>query len=300
MSMDKVKQGLEKEAASIELFLASALREKALPTGLLEAMEYSLLGGGKRIRPALCLLTARLFGIESSRIMPFAAAIECIHTYSLIHDYLPALADDDLRRGRPASHKRFDEATAILAGDGLLTDSFAMMCSTAQKGGIPAGHVLKAVALVAEAAGSSGMVGGQFLDMKLTGKRGVSLPELAHMHALKTGALLQASCLAGAVLAGSGEEDLESVSLYGAAVGAAFQIADDILDETGNEKELGKPVGSDAAQNKNTYPSLLGLAQSRELARQRSEEAITALSAYRGETADMLRGLAAYVVNRIT
>lgn len=298
-SMSEVRHALKREGALVESFLAGALREKELPEGLLEAMEYSLLGGGKRIRPVLCLLTARLFGTESDRILPFAAALECIHTYSLIHDDLPAMDDDDLRRGRPSNHKRFDEATAILAGDGLLTDAFGLMCSVAEKGGLPPERILRAIALVAEAAGSPGMVGGQFLDMQYTGRLGVRLDELAYMHAMKTGALLRAACLGGAILAGAQAEDLRAVAAYGSALGSAFQIADDILDETGSEKELGKPVGSDAAQNKNTYPSLLGIDESRALARERAREAMAALQPYRGDTAFLLKGLAAYVVNRL-
>lgn len=296
----EVRKYLRDEAAHVESFLAGALRDKNTPPGLVEAMEYSLLDGGKRIRPVLCLLSARLFGLESRRVLPFAAAIECIHTYSLIHDDLPAMDNDDLRRGRPSSHKRFDEPTAILAGDGLLTDAFALMCSSTESGGLPPARVLRAMALLAGAAGSPGMVGGQFLDMQYTARQGISLQELAHMHALKTGALLRASCLSGAVLAGAGEGGLQAIGEYGSALGAAFQIADDILDETGSEEELGKPVGSDAAQHKTTYPSLLGLEKSRELADELAAEAVAALASYQGDAAALLRGLAVYVVSRLS
>ena len=298
--MESVKRALKKEAALVESFLASALRETPQPPGLLKAMEYSLLGGGKRIRPVLCLLCARLFDMPGARILPFAAALECIHTYSLIHDDLPAMDDDDLRRGRPSNHKQFDEATAILAGDGLLTDAFALMASVAEKGDIPAARVLRAIGLASMAAGSPGMVGGQYLDMRYTGTKSVNLTDLAAMHAMKTGALLRAACICGAVLAGAKETDIDAVAAYGSALGAAFQIADDILDETGSEAELGKPVGSDAALDKTTYPSLLGIEKSRELADVRAGEAIAAIGPYKGECADLLRGLAAYVVKRLS
>lgn len=298
-SMRAVKERLKKEATLVESFLADALRVEGVPPGLAQAMEYSLTGGGKRIRPVLCLLSARLFGMESERILPFAAALECIHTYSLIHDDLPAMDDDDLRRGRPSNHKQFDEATAILAGDGLLTDAFALMCSVSERG-IPPERILRAIALLAAAAGSPGMVGGQFLDMQYTARQGVSLDELAGMHAMKTGALLTAACLTGAVLAGADEKDCTAMRVYGTALGAAFQIADDILDETGSEEEMGKPVGSDAALNKTTYPSLLGIAKSRELAETYARQATEALAPYGGEAAPLLQGLAAYVVNRVS
>ena len=295
----EVKTRLKEEAAAVGHWLAGALRDKGLPPGLQAAMEYSLLAGGKRIRPVLCLTAARLFGLEQALTMPFAGALECIHTYSLIHDDLPAMDDDDLRRGRPSNHKQFDEATAILAGDGLLTDAFALMASCAG-GAVPAERVLRALSLAAVAAGSPGMVGGQFLDMEYTAREGVSLEELAAMHTMKTGALLRAACECGAVLAGADEPAVAALAAYGRSIGAAFQITDDILDETGTEEELGKPVGSDAAQHKNTYPSLLGLEKSRAMAISHTDAAIQALSAFSAPEAALLRGLAVYIVNRVS
>jgi geranylgeranyl diphosphate synthase type II len=295
----EVKQRLQQEAALVEDWLGAALRGKGAPAGLLAAMEYSLLAGGKRIRPVLCLVSARLCGLDSAPALPFACALECIHTYSLIHDDLPALDNDDLRRGRPSSHKQFDEATAILAGDGLLTDAFTLMAATADHG-IPAGRVLDALALVARAAGSPGMVGGQYLDMQYTAREGVTLDELAAMQAMKTGAMLQAACEGGAALAGADEETRTALRRYGAALGAAFQIADDILDVTGEEKNLGKAVGSDAALGKNTYPSLVGLEESRARALAYAQKAIDTLRAREGDAADLLRGLAAYAANRVS
>jgi geranylgeranyl diphosphate synthase type II len=295
----EVKARLKEEAAAVEHWLAGALRDKDVPPGLLAAAEYSLLAGGKRIRPVLCLVSARLFGLERASAMPFAGALECIHTYSLIHDDLPAMDNDDLRRGKPSNHKQFDEATAILAGDALLTDAFALMASCAGDR-IPADRVLRAISLIARAAGSPGMVGGQFLDMQYTARQGVSIEELAAMHAMKTGAILRAACECGAVLAGADEGGVTALAAYGKSIGAAFQIMDDILDETGTEATLGKPVGSDAARNKNTYPSLLGLEKSKAAALAQADMAVQALDAYDAPQAELLRGLAVYIVNRVS
>lgn len=297
LSPDQVKSALKEEAAAVESYLQTVLRHPGTPKGLRDAMEYSLLAGGKRIRPVLCLVSAKLFGLEARQALPFAAAIECIHTYSLIHDDLPAMDDDDLRRGRPSCHKQFDEATAILAGDSLLTDAFFLMAQCASHG-IPAERVLRAVSLAAEAAGSPGMAGGQFLDMQYTARDGVTLDELAAMHAMKTGALIRMACEAGAVLAGAEQEDCHALREYGTAVGAAFQVTDDILDETGAEEDLGKPVGSDLEQGKTTYPSLLGLEQSKQRAKDFADRGILALAPYSGFSAELLRGLAVYIVNR--
>jgi geranylgeranyl diphosphate synthase type II len=297
LSMDRVLGALKQEARKVDLALAGSLANTAIPGGLRTSMEYSLMAGGKRLRPVLCLLCARLFGLAEETALPFALALECIHTYSLIHDDLPAMDDDDLRRGRPSSHKQFGEATAILAGDALLTDAFVLMARTE---GAPPERILAAIRTVGEAAGSSGMVGGQFLDIRYTGLKGVGLEEIAAMQALKTGALLRASCLSGAILAGAGEADLAAVRAYGQALGAAFQIADDILDATGSEEELGKPVGGDAAKKKATPLALLGLEKSRNLTRAKAAEAERALRDFRGETADLLRGLAVYTARKIT
>lgn len=295
--MDTIKDRLKQRSTIVEEWLTSCLRAKTTPAGLKTAMEYSLHAGGKRIRPVLCLSVISLFGKESNHFLPFAGAIECIHTYSLIHDDLPAMDDDDLRRGRPSNHKQFDEATAILAGDGLLTDAFAFMATVPAK----AENVLAAIAHVAKAAGSEGMVGGQFLDMQYTGAEdAVFYEQLVTMHAMKTGALLVAPCVCGALLADTTEQDQKNMQIFGSALGAAFQIVDDILDETGTEEELGKPVGSDIKQGKVTYPSLLGLEKSKQLAYEYTEQAIRALSSYSGQHADFLRDLARYIVVRVS
>ncbi|WP_035064026.1 polyprenyl synthetase family protein [Nitratidesulfovibrio termitidis] len=308
LTPSEIKARLRDAAAGVERYLAACLANRGIPARLRASMEYSLNAGGKRVRPVLCLTAAALFGLPAERVMPFAAAIEMIHTYSLIHDDLPAMDDDDLRRGKPSNHKMFDEATAILAGDGLLTDAFDFMAGVgAGVGGsaadgdtaaIPAANVLAALRAVARAAGAPGMVGGQALDMEYTGRTGVTLDEMAAMHAMKTGALLRASCLSGALLAGADADAQARIGDYGAHIGAAFQIVDDILDEVGDEAEIGKPVGSDAEQGKTTYPSLLGVERSRTLARERADAAIERLSPYTGPDADFLRSLASYIVDR--
>ncbi len=298
MEKPAIKEDLLVAARQVDSFLGSCLHDKGIPARLLASMEYSLLAGGKRLRPVLCLKWAGLCGLEPEKAMPFAASLELIHTYSLIHDDLPAMDDDDLRRGKPSNHRQFDEATAILAGDGLLTEAFSLMAGSASL--IPAERVACAMKAVAAAAGASGMVGGQALDMEYTGKDGISLDQLREMHAMKTGALIRVACLSGAMLAGAKPIDLERASTYGAAIGVAFQIADDILDVVGDEKEMGKPVGSDEQAGKNTYPSLVGLDESRELARQYIDKAVDCLAGYSAPEADFLRRLACYIVERVS
>jgi geranylgeranyl diphosphate synthase type II len=300
---EDVEKVLRAEAVRVETRLDSRLRADACPPGLLEAVRYSLFAGGKRLRPVLCLLSSRVPdrpGPElDDAVLTFACALECIHTYSLIHDDLPAMDDDDFRRGRPSCHKRFNEASAILAGDALLTDAFALAAGCAGPA-LPAERVLRAVAAVAGAAGSSGMVGGQFLDMLYMDGRRPTPEELAAMQAMKTGAMLRLPCTAGAVLAGAPPETASALSRYGEALGAAFQIIDDILDVTGDAALLGKPVGSDDAARKWTYPALLGLKKSREIAELQTERAVAALDGLQGESAALLRGLAVRAVDRVS
>lgn len=294
LTQDEMKKILARRARNVEKFLAHRVQD-SVPGRLKDAMNYSLDAGGKRLRPVLCLACASLCGLEEDKAMPFAAAIEMIHTYSLIHDDLPAMDDDDLRRGKPSNHKAFDEATAILAGDGLLTDAF-YVASTCD---LPAAGVLAAMARLAWAAGSAGMVGGQMLDMVYTGKKTVTLEDVARMQKLKTGAMLQASCVCGAILAGVNENVINLISAYGQALGRAFQIVDDILDVTGDTATLGKPAGSDSEKGKNTYPSLAGLDLSRELAVKDAEIAKNAIAAFTGPEAAFLRSLADYTVQRV-
>jgi geranylgeranyl diphosphate synthase type II len=294
-----IKGRLAERALGVEKYLEECLHDRGIPNRLLQAMEYSLLAGGKRLRPVLTLAWATMLGGDTERVMPFAASLECIHTYSLIHDDLPAMDDDDLRRGRPSNHRQFDEATAILAGDGLLTESFVLMTEASLVRGLPAERVLRAISTLAVAAGSGGMVGGQAVDMEFTGRAEVTLDELRAMHAMKTGALITAACECGAVLAGASEDDVENAREYGRAVGVAFQIVDDVLDVVGDTGTLGKPAGSDAAMGKSTYPALVGLDRSRELAEGYASEALARLSAYNGREKLFLADLSRYIVDRV-
>nr|WP_279593559.1 farnesyl diphosphate synthase [Pseudodesulfovibrio sp. S3-i] len=290
---------MAKRAAAVEEFLVTCLRDRGIPSRLLAAMEYSLLAGGKRLRPVLLLSWASLLGGKPDKVMPFAASLECIHTYSLIHDDLPAMDDDDLRRGKPSNHKQFDEATAILAGDGLLTEAFGLMSAASIVNGLPADRVMRAIFTLTRAAGAGGMVGGQAVDMEFTGRTGVPLEELQQMHAMKTGALITAACECGAILAGAAECDIDNAREFGRNIGVAFQIVDDVLDVVSDTATLGKPAGSDEAMGKSTYPALMGLEKSKELAGDYIDEALKHLSGYYGSEQEFLWQLARYIVDRV-
>jgi geranylgeranyl diphosphate synthase type II len=261
-----------------------------------EAARYSLLSGGKRIRPVLCLAAGEVIGTKPEDLLPAACALEMIHTYSLIHDDLPAMDNDDYRRGRLTSHKAFGEDIAILAGDALLTEAFTILADRKQMPRIPAGRLLVASREIAEAAGYRGMVGGQALDVRMEGGKD-ELDRLYATHRRKTGALLRASLRTGALLAGAGKRDLDNLSAYGERIGLAFQIADDILNVEGDPKLLGKKTGSDAEQGKTTFPGLLGLEASRKKAEELVAEAISFLDAFK-DKAIPLRAIAGYIVNR--
>lgn len=304
---------LHARAEVVERFLTRSLAAAEIPPRLAEAMRYSLLAGGKRLRPVLCLSWALACaapapedGCGSSgcgtpaggltqAVLPFAAGLEMIHTYSLIHDDLPAMDNDDLRRGRPTCHKAYDEATAILAGDALLTDAFDSMAATP----LPADRVLTAVLLTARAAGSQGMVGGQVLDLAAEG-HSLSVEELKVLNAKKTGALLRGACECGAVLAGADRERRAAARTYGLELGIAFQITDDILDVTGDEATVGKQVRHDAASGKATWPSLLGLDAARALAEEHCRMAEAALEPglFSGAEAAFLRLTARELASR--
>lgn len=294
-----VKEKLADRATEVETYLESCLKDRGIPDRLLASMEYSLLAGGKRLRPVLTLSWAAMLGGDQAAVMPFAASLECIHTYSLIHDDLPAMDDDDLRRGKPSNHKQFDEATAILAGDGLLTEAFGLMSAASIVNGLPADRVLRAIYVLARAAGSGGMVGGQAVDMAFTGRDGVPLEELRGMHAMKTGALITAACECGAILAGGSDSDVENAHEFGKSIGVAFQIVDDVLDVVSDTDTLGKPAGSDEAMGKSTYPALLGLEKSKELASNHIDDAVKRLHDYDGEEMQFLTELARYIVDRV-
>lgn len=273
------------------------------PAQLVEAMEYSLLAGGKRLRPILCLVFAENSGLPRPNVFPFAAGIECIHTYSLIHDDLPAMDNDDLRRGKPTSHKKFGEAMAILAGDALLTGAFELMTAcTGFSAGIPGELVLRAMSEMAVAAGRAGMVGGQVLDMAYTGQQNsqkkLTAQELTLMQTMKTGELIRASCLCGAILAGAEQESLCRAITYGENLGAAFQITDDLLDVLGDPEIMGKPSKSDLALGKLTWPALIGLEESGKLAEEKVAAAKRALQEDPGPWVPFLKALADYVLER--
>ena len=257
-----------------------------------QAMKYSLLSGGKRIRPILLLEFYALCGGKGDSALNFAAALEMIHTYSLIHDDLPCMDNDDMRRGRPSCHKAFGEDTALLSGDALLTLAFK---TAAETDGIPADRVLKAIAVLAENAGISGMVGGQVEDLAFE-KSGATIEQLRGMYLKKTSCLLSGA-VCGSILAGADEEELKYAAEYAEKLGLAFQIIDDILDCTSDEKTLGKPIGSDEKNGKTTYVTLLGIDGAKAEAERLSNEALTALCKIKGDNA-ALRELTADLLDR--
>jgi len=270
--------------------------EDTLPVSLHKAMRYSVFAGGKRIRPILAIAACEAVRGDADRVMPAACAMEMIHTYSLIHDDLPAMDDDDFRRGRPTNHKVFGEATAILAGDRLLTEAFILLSNAGVHEGIPAATLREVIHTMARCAGSLGMVGGQVVDMESEG-RDIDLPTLEYIHTHKTGALIYAALRIGALLGGGNETALEALSRYGEAAGLAFQVADDILDVVGKQENLGKDVGSDQARGKATYVALLGLEDARRRAAELRDLAVAALEPL-GATAEPLRRIAHYIVDR--
>ena len=263
------------------------------PPSIHQAMRYSVFAGGKRIRPILCLETARIFDSDIAAALHPACAMEMIHTYSLIHDDLPALDNDDLRRGKPTCHKKFGEATAILAGDALLTLAFETIGKTPVE---PARSVAM-VTEVATAAGTvNGMVGGQVADLKAEGHR-IAPEMLEYIHRSKTAALIRASVAAGALCAGAGAEDVARLRRFGESIGWAFQVTDDILDVEESSAALGKTAGKDIAQQKATYPAIHGLPRAHEIANELAGKAIAELAPY-GEKASRLREIAEYLVIR--
>jgi len=247
-----------------------------------EAMLYSLKNGGKRVRPMLVLEFCRACGGDVQSALPFACALEMIHTYSLIHDDLPCMDDDDFRRGMPSCHKKFDYATALLAGDGLLTLAF----SVAAGAQLPSDKVAQAVRLLADCAGYRGMIGGQTMDLQHEGQS-ITAEQLRKTDALKTGRLIYAACVLGCIAASADERQFDSAKNYAENIGLAFQIVDDILDITSTAEELGKPIGSDEGKCKSTYPALLGFENSKALITQLTDEAVAAVSVF-GEEGEFL------------
>ncbi|MEN8779655.1 MAG: polyprenyl synthetase family protein [Desulfobacterales bacterium] len=268
----------------------------AASSRIADAMGYSVMAGGKRLRPVLCLASTEAVDGRSEDALIAAVALELIHTYSLIHDDLPAMDDDALRRGKPTCHVAFDEATAILAGDALLTLAFQLLASQKGTAGVPADRQLQVIHVVAAAAGYEGMIGGQMADIASQGHR-IALSKLEQLHLMKTGALINAAIKTGAILGGGTLEQIQHLDSYAQNLGLAFQITDDILNVEGDPALLGKAVGTDEQKKKSTYPALLGLEESRKLAANRVKEALQSLE-YFNKKADPLRAVAQYVINR--
>lgn len=292
-----LKAYLETKRTLVERALGNYIPAQNGPSTLLqEAMRYSLLAGGKRIRPILHLASVEACGGKPEICLGFACALEMIHTYSLIHDDLPAMDNDQLRRGKPTNHVVFGEAMALLAGDGLLTEAFRVIAQEALEGGMEPLRVLRAILELAAAVGPQGMVGGQAADILNEGKV-VDPDTLAFIHTRKTGALIRASVLTGGILAGASGELLENLAKYGEALGLAFQIRDDLLNEEGDPARLGKAVKTDQARGKATYPGLFGVEQSRDRLKSLVDQAVEALGVF-GPGAEPLRAIALYVASR--
>ena len=298
----EIKTYLNEQRLVIEQALERSMLTAGAEHGVfahhIEAMRYSLFAGGKRVRPVLCLAAGQAIGIRPDpdpELLPIACALECIHTYSLIHDDLPAMDNDDLRRGKPTSHILYGEAGAILAEDGLLTWAFDLLSNSSQST-MPAEKRLKIIHLIARAAGSLGMVGGQALDIANENKE-FPFETLRVIHRSKTGALITASILAGAIAAGADQKQQEALTRYGEQVGLAFQIVDDLLNVTATTEQLGKAAGSDANKGKATYPAFFGIKATREKAETAVQEAVEALALF-DEKAEPLRAIAQYILTR--
>ncbi|MCC9625082.1 polyprenyl synthetase family protein [Thalassospira sp. MA62] len=284
---------LNKWKRAVELAMQELIDSSEMPKRLRDAMAYSLEAGGKRIRPALVYAVLETYGMSLERGREVAASLEMVHTYSLIHDDLPAMDDDDLRRGRPTSHRQFDEATAILAGDALLTDAFRILTQMP----LSALDIVEIIRIFGLAAGSSGMVGGQLDDMLAEKRNDVTLEELQSIHERKTGALLVYALEAGAILAGASVEDRMHLKQFGRHLGIAFQIQDDILDVVGDEETIGKRIGSDELNDKTTYPKLLGLEGAKQALDQEVEAAQAAIESL-SVPAPLLLEMLSFVVKR--
>lgn len=299
MSVFDIRYYLQEKKDKIEQALAAMMMPASgVFTAHIEAMRYSLFVGGKRIRPVLCLAAGNCVSSApdiEEQLLFIACALECIHTYSLIHDDLPAMDDDILRRGHPANHVKFGEAEAILAGDGLLTFAFELL-SSPDNINMDAATRLRIIHTIAGAAGSQGMVGGQTLDMESEGKT-IKLEQLQTIHRNKTGALITASVLAGGIGGGGCQDELTALHSFGDAVGLAFQIADDLLDVTATTDKLGKTAGSDAAHDKATYPAYFGVEKTRKMAEEAVYTSLAALKDFDGR-AEPLRAVSRYILNR--
>ncbi len=292
-----LKEYLKEKKKLVDKFLDNYLPKADVhPKVLHEAIRYSLFAGGKRIRPILCIASCEAVGGDIDAALPAASAIELIHTYSLIHDDLPAMDNDDYRRGRLTNHKMYGEAIAILAGDALLTMAFDMFSDKELNSRLDSDSLLSIIKIIASASGSTGMVGGQAADIQASGEE-VNLPEVEYIHIHKTGALIRASVCTGAIAGDASDDELSALTRYGECIGLAFQIADDILDIEGSRDEIGKDVGSDIAKEKVTFPSLIGVSESKKRAKELVEKAISSISVF-DEKVEPLREIARYIVER--
>jgi geranylgeranyl diphosphate synthase type II len=280
----------------LNLYLETIFSNMVPDQQIVVAMKYSLMAGGKRLRPVLCLAATQAVGGNPNRAMPSAAALEMIHTYSLIHDDLPAMDNDELRRGKPTCHVAFDEATAILAGDALLTLAFQILSAEEIVDPQYAGAWLQVIQTLSTAAGYGGMIQGQMLDISSEG-RCLSRGELEHMHRLKTGALITAAVRCGAIIGNADQDQLEALDRYAENIGLAFQVADDILNVEGDPKLMGKAVGTDRLRDKSTYPSIMGLVESKQLSEKLVRQALQAIEDF-NKGSDALRAIARYIIER--
>lgn len=293
----ELKEYLREKRTIVDRALKEYLPEVSGPKEeLFKAMNYSLFAGGKRLRPILCIAASEAVGGTHKNVMPVACALEMIHTYSLIHDDLPAMDNDEMRRGKPTNHMVFGDAIAILAGDGMLTEAFRIMGSPELMEKAGPERFRRVIEIVASASGPHGMVAGQAMDIRAEGgKIDTSLMEVIHEH--KTGALLKASVTTGAILGGGSDNDIKSLENYGKNIGLAFQISDDILDIEGDSKQMGKATGVDIKRGKNTYPSIYGMEKSKIMLREIINDAIETLSTFK-ENAEPLRQIAVYIIER--
>lgn len=276
----------------LKKYISSKKKQKDCPKNLYSAMSYALMAGGKRVRPILCIAGCESAGGKPDSILPVAAALELIHTYSLIHDDLPAMDNDDFRRNQLTTHKVFGEAAAILAGDALLTDAFNMV----SRADANPKTLINVISELSHACGPEGMVGGQTVDVLFEGRK-AGKKDLFYIHTHKTGALIRASIRIGAIMANGSRDKLNSLTEYGEKVGLAFQIIDDILDQTGTIEELGKSTGADDARGKNTYPSTFGLKESQRVAERLINESLCAIKDF-NKKAEPLREIAKYILSR--
>jgi geranylgeranyl diphosphate synthase type II len=288
---------LEEKGRLIDACLDRLLPDReTFPSSLHQAMRYCLFAGGKRIRPALAFAAAEAVGGNPDLIVEEACALELIHTFTLIHDDLPSMDNDDFRRGLPSTHKVFGEAMAILAGDALQTEAFKILACGYTRGMHNAERIVKVMKILAEASGSQGIVGGQVVDLESEGKM-IDQQQLTYIHSHKTGSLIAASVIMGGILGGASPEEIELLKRYGESIGHAFQIADDILDVEGSKETLGKNTGSDQKKSKATYPSIIGMDESRKKLKEYYQRALDAIQSF-DQQADHLRNIALYIIQR--